>query len=297
MERLNLLLDVPGIESDIFDFKGPGKQKRNVVPSLSRHVCAMANTNGGTIVLGIDPVKVPRDGTKILKYEKNGYDVGTEDKVGLDISHQFNNVDPVLAYASKILIEGSKYYIVIEVRPEEIRKPYFVRDSCVCYVRIGSSSEPASRSTVINLFSSLQQRIREVERLRVACTTTSAFLKLNLKILQTADTKSSSTIPSLDLSFLKAAMLESEWFLIDNELLGMPEPGSTSVGMYATIMDLEWMNSLIEGYNNQPHPHDKEKLLLYLNPWRGNENSIQKHLEFLELVEQRCMEFLADKRC
>ncbi|HEU4606368.1 MAG TPA: ATP-binding protein [Nitrososphaera sp.] len=91
MEILNRILDIHVVESDIFDLKGQGREKKNLVPPLAKHFCAMANTNGGTIVLGIDTVRDPEDTQKILGYEKNGYDIGTEDAIGLKISHEFLN--------------------------------------------------------------------------------------------------------------------------------------------------------------------------------------------------------------
>jgi predicted HTH transcriptional regulator len=51
LQTLNKLVTLRDIERESFDFKGPKFQ------DLSDHICAMANTAGGYLVLGIDENK------------------------------------------------------------------------------------------------------------------------------------------------------------------------------------------------------------------------------------------------
>jgi predicted HTH transcriptional regulator len=110
VEIPNQMITIPGVESEVLDFKGHGKNGGNRVPNISEDICAMANTSGGTLILGIDPQK--QDGHTI-GYTKNGYEKGAEDKVGLAISHRVNDVEPVSKYELKVLYENDKYFIIL----------------------------------------------------------------------------------------------------------------------------------------------------------------------------------------
>ncbi|HEU4606369.1 MAG TPA: hypothetical protein VFS46_09050 [Nitrososphaera sp.] len=193
------------------------------------------------------------------------------------------------------MTEDSKYFVVIEIRSEEPKKPYFVRDKFRAYVRVGSSSEPASRSNVVNLFSSLRSRIDEVDKLRINCKAAKDSLFLALQMLHSTDNKSSNSIAPVDLTFLKHAVLNAEWFLIKMGLMGEVKEHGQSKGVYAVLRDLEGMNALIEGYNRLPSPHDKAKVLLYLNPWIENESRIISHMAFLQSIIDQCSSFLKEK--
>jgi predicted HTH transcriptional regulator len=78
------------IESETFDFKGRKAVKGN---ELSKDFCAMANTSGGTIVLGIEEIKK----NDVLKgFKKDGFriDADDEDKVKQVIGSNMYEVEP-----------------------------------------------------------------------------------------------------------------------------------------------------------------------------------------------------------
>jgi hypothetical protein len=71
------LIKILSIESETFDFKGRRFNDKN--DELYKDICAMANTSGGYIVLGIGEIKAP-DG-KIIQFQKEEFPAGEEDKV------------------------------------------------------------------------------------------------------------------------------------------------------------------------------------------------------------------------
>ena len=85
------------------------------------------------------------------------------------------NVEPTPKLDIKPLYDNNKLYPVLEIEGQEIHRPYFVRNSGQCFVRIGSSTTPASRTTVLNLFNNTIAKRTEVQLLR----TTAGFLKLS----------------------------------------------------------------------------------------------------------------------
>ena len=66
LQTLNKLVTLKDIERESFDFKGPKLQ------DLSAHICAMANTAGGYLVLGIDENKNPETGY-LIGFKKVGF--------------------------------------------------------------------------------------------------------------------------------------------------------------------------------------------------------------------------------
>jgi predicted HTH transcriptional regulator len=58
IEIINGLMSVKGIESEQFDFK-KDIHTTDKSDKFSNHICAMANSSGGYIVVGIEEKKAP----------------------------------------------------------------------------------------------------------------------------------------------------------------------------------------------------------------------------------------------
>jgi hypothetical protein len=141
IRKLNELLKIINVESETLEFKG-----RNF-ESLTKHFCAMANSYGGYIVLGIELDKSKN------KFKKNGFDKGKEEESnGQKIGNYMYEVEPTPEIISRNLYDkNSKFYTVIQIKPEDTKKPYFTRNTCQCYTRMTNSSKPAGRSAILNL--------------------------------------------------------------------------------------------------------------------------------------------------
>src|SRR5690349_14071636 len=84
-EILDELIKYVDIESENFDFK-------KEISELEIHLCAMANTSGGFLVLGIEEVK-SSDSTKIISYKKTGFEKGKEDPMKLQVTNSIFNIE------------------------------------------------------------------------------------------------------------------------------------------------------------------------------------------------------------
>jgi predicted HTH transcriptional regulator len=152
------LLSILSIESETFDFKGHDFSKE-----LHCDLCAMANTCGGYIVLGIDEVKAPNG--KIIRFIKKGFERSEEEKINQIVANNMYNVDPTPNIEQPWMVyeEDEKYfYPVIRVISVDYWKPYFTKSRCQCYVRVGNTSKPAGRTVVLNLLSDFKERKKGV---------------------------------------------------------------------------------------------------------------------------------------
>ncbi|NOJ27124.1 MAG: hypothetical protein DA330_03840 [Nitrososphaera sp.] len=293
IEILNSLLDIPGIERDNFEFKAGSNKEKNPVPSdIYKDFCAMANTNGGIIIVGIDQTKDEKG--NVIGYKKTGFEKGKEDIVGLAISHAINNVEPAPLYDSYIIREDDKFYVVLSIASTELKKPYFTRNGCQCFVRIGSSSEPASRSTIINLFSNLNQRKAEVEKLRVAIKLVRESLLHTANEIKIIDIRNHVKVPAIDLVFLRDAAISAEWFLMENKIFGeVGERGGYTEGITSTIYKLDRLNTYIQAWNLEYAENTRRMLLSDLREWIPGGTSMRTMIEFTDKVARLSTDFIA----
>ena len=145
IQIIDCLTSLRDIESETFDFKGADFKE------LYNHLCAMANTLGGTIVLGIDEVKDQQG--HLTKYKKTGFANNKEDNVRNRVNNAMVNVEPIPNVSIRNVSDtNNKFYTVLKVENENSNKPDFVKGSGQCYVRIGASSLPVTRTAIINVF-------------------------------------------------------------------------------------------------------------------------------------------------
>ncbi len=282
IEILNELIEYRDIESETFDFKGTKLHR------LYDDICAMANTNGGFIVLGIDEVK-SKDSKELLRFRKIGFKKGQEDFVSREVGNSIVNIDPQPNVKLIHLNEGKKFCTVLKVEHEIIRKPYFVKGSGQCYVRIGNSSRPASRSTVLNLFTNITERRSSVERLRV----TSILLKESLLHVE-SDVKfvgrDWTPIAPLDLTFIRNAAISCEWFLIENNLFGGHKGQGVETGLHYVLHNLDLLNTYIVGYNQSRESEREHLAALLRNQFNSNG---RMSINFLDNLVKVINDFLA----
>jgi hypothetical protein len=141
IRRLNELLKIVNVESDTLEFKGRDFH------SLTHLLCAMANLSGGYVVLGIEHDKANN------RFVKNGFDKGQdEEKIGQRIANDMHNVEPTPEVAiENIYDKNKKFYAILHVKSEDMKKPYFTKDTGQCYIRVSNVNKPASRSVILNL--------------------------------------------------------------------------------------------------------------------------------------------------
>lgn len=217
IDVIDSLKQILSIESETFDFKEHRSIEKN--GELYKDICAIANTLGGYIVLGIGEDKAP-DGT-LIRFTKDGFCAGKEDKVNLSIANNVYEVDPTpsIELVPPIYEKDDKtFYVVVRINTIDIHKPYFIKNLMQCYVRIGSSSRRASRTTVLNLYSDYREKKLSVEGLRAAAIfAKESLIAISNDLEDPADTR---IIPPVDLESLRIAVASNEWLLSQKGLLG-----------------------------------------------------------------------------
>lgn len=170
IDTVNGLITVKDVEGEQFDFK----KDIDSTDKLSNHICAMANTSGGYIVIGVGEEQTSSG--LVLGFKKYGFKQGEQDKINQTISNNLFGVDPIPKIKIVNISEGNKFYPVIKIESEESKKPFFTKDRGQCYIRVGNTSQPASRSFILNL---IQRHIVTREELH----NHTKYLRTNFELL------------------------------------------------------------------------------------------------------------------
>jgi hypothetical protein len=283
------LIKIRDIERETFDFKGIEFR------GLYQHLCAFANFPiSGMMVLGIEEEKSSSGFLK--QFSKVGFDVEKEDWVRNEINNQLAHVEPIPKLNIKYLYDDNRIYPVLKIEGEDIHRPYFLKDKGQCYVRIDSSTSPASRTAVLNLFSNLITKRIEVQRLCSAA----SFLKealmytaQNIHDIQPRDMN--AKILEVDLTYIRNAALSAEWFLIENNLLGGHiNIDSFAGGLYSFLHDIERVNLSIKTHNNYSFVYGKQaRKDSVIQLWEPGRQKYNEAIGFLDKVLAKCNEYLS----
>jgi Putative DNA-binding domain len=294
IDALNRLVNLKDIESEEFDFKGPEYRE------LANHICAMANTSGGYLVLGIDENKNEKT-NYFIGFKKKGFKVGEEKNVETQINNATINVEPYPKLDFKYIVDGKKFYPVIKIESINHQKPYFVKGSGVCYIRAGKSTTPASRSTVINLLSNHFQRKNSILRLRAACRDLIEQIQYTSEDIELANPREVlNMIKPLNLNFLQNSVLDTDWLLLQNNLYGAHIDEYSDVGGYYSFYNkLERLNLAIDTFNrsidtfNQEFIFQKREEIKRNNMrfWHPSGVDSKKAILFLERIITLCDKF------
>jgi hypothetical protein len=297
LETLEYCLQLTDIESEDFDFKGQS------YANLSIHLCAMSNTSGGYLVLGIEEVKNPAT-NHLIGFKKNGFTVGKDEKnAEVQINNAAINVEPNPRIFTKYIIEGSRFYPIIKIEEISHKKPYLVKGTGICYIRVSSSSVPASRTVIINLVSDLMKKRNSVARLKAASRHLIEQIHYTSTDIERTNLQSDfDFIRPLDLYFFQNAVLDTDWLFIESNMLGGHIGKGTEVGGYYMFHDkLERLNLAINSYNQPVNPFNRQYFLdnrkhlkesqLGLRFWHPGGDRAKEAIAFLEGIIVKCDQF------
>ena len=286
IEDLNRLVSLRDIESEQFDFKGPEFKE------LANHFCAFANYSTGQMVLGVKEDK--RNG-HLVGFKKVGFNKEREDWVRNEVNNAMANVDPPPEV--NIKRDHDSIYPVLTIVGKDIRKPYGVRGSGQFFIRIGAATVPASRTVVLNLFSNLQEKQNILRRFLICVGMLKESIMFVTESLQKFGVDDIIKIAPIDLSLIKRAIPYSEWFLVENDLLGGHiETNYIRSGLlYSYLQELEVLNIYINAYNIEFDRARKSKLKTYMvetQYWHPESDKVKEFLRFLKAIEYKVKEFL-----
>jgi hypothetical protein len=202
--------------------------------------------------------------------------------------------------------DPSTCYMVIRIDGKEINRPYFLRNSGQCYVRIGNSSKPASRSVILNLFTGFIERRSGVRRL-LAYTEILKEALINIsKDINQADKYGNSPhkIAPLDLMMFRTSVDDSFWLLSEQDLMGRhisPGPSdrynfaSSVGGINFLLRDMELLNRYIESYNQTTDLNEKVSIIQYIGDkrfWKPNRDKINEALGYCDRISLAANHYL-----
>ena len=294
IETINGLIKYLDIESETLDIKGSD------LGELSKHICAMANTSGGFLVLGIEEIKT---GETITHFDKRGFTLGTEDAIKQKIGNARFEIEPVPEVEDSILLEGNKFFVILYIKNNSLNKPYFVKNSGRCFIRISNSSKPASRSTILNLFSSVIKNVESVKQLIEMID----FLKedlinfgeeIRINGLGNNNPIVNSKLTPLDLSLIKSAILSTGWFLRKAKLLGGHEKDgySQEIGFYYYLHELRKINAQIASCNSTVTFEQKRVFCNFFSSWSTSQSELRYAIDFLDKVLKSANEFIQNSQ-
>jgi hypothetical protein len=257
----------------------------------------MANTSGGYIVLGVGEDKAP-DGT-LIRFTKDGFRAGKEDEVNLSIANNVYEVDPTPSIEPVPPIyerDRKTFYVAVKINTINIHKPYFIKNRMQCYVRIGSSSRRASRTTVLNLHSDYREKKLSVEGLRAAALfAKESLIAISNDLEDPADTR---IIPPVDLESLRRAIASNERLLSQNGLLGGytgNDHKSQDKSGYYYLRELDILNRYLDIHNTNHNTTTKQQLrreLCEKKFWCHGRQRAKDTILFLDSLASRAKEYL-----
>lgn len=291
IEKLDELIQYVGIESDTLDFKKEANK-------LEEHICAMANTKGGYIVLGINQIK-SKDGKKIIRFAKKGFTRGKEDNIKNDITNYALHLEPVPNMGIIHIHEknGKKFYTVLKIENINSSKPYFVTSTDQCFVRIQASKIRANRSVIFNLFSTNIEQRKNLESLRSSCGLAKESFRHVLDGIHMVSPDSTMKTSTIDLSYLRNTAISCDWFLKENDLWGehMGQRSHT-LGINSLLHDLELMNTYVRSYNDSHNTDERHSLKGQLSNYSLGSSFESKTIEMFDKIIIAVNEFFEKEK-
>ncbi len=289
IDVLNNLVKTRKIETDDFDFKSDYKE-------MSKHLCAFANYSFGQMVLGIKTVK--NNVGRIVKIEKKGFSESKSDSIRNELNNAISNVEPAPSVQLNYIPENGKVFLVVQIKGEDFKKPYVQKGTGICYIRIGASTTPASRTNIIHLFSDIRAKIEKVEKLAISADFLKEMIMYTSEGLDEEDPKNKfGRITPLNWDLFKNCALDTEWFLKEINLYGGHiKANSVHGGLHSFLYDMELFNLDINIYNSETFTENRIKIKNKIDDsWKEGKFRYNECLGFLDELISQAKKFVGEK--
>lgn len=285
LDNIEKLLKMRDVESAEFDFKGCC-----TLNDLSKHFCAMANTQGGFIVLGIDEKKKDQH---LIEFKKNGFRAGEEDKVKNNIRNQQVLIEPIPKIETKIIDDTHQhFFVVIHIRDQKWNKPYFLKEKGTCYVRIGASTTPAPRSAVLRLFSNTDRNVQDLKNLKANISVVNETLAHLLSEFKTIMLDDTYCAPQIDLALFKASVIRCEPFLRENNMLEKVTDTPHTLSITNVLHTLDTFNMYLDKLNDSSNSIRNKRFRMYVMQGRALHEDLLKISVFFASLNKKIDEYL-----
>lgn len=274
---IDSLVDSKYLESDTLDFKED-------VSELEKDICGFANSAGGFIVFGIRG--------KDRAEEKKP--LSDEHKIINQLTGKVALIDPTPKFEEpKIIKEEDKFYLVLKIADIPHLKPFNVKNSGSFYIRFNGSTQPASRTVILNLFSvSINRRQRlimlenaiEMLTKELSVRNQNGSLRLSKVFIH--------YIPEIDLFFIKSSIANAGDLISDLDEIGKVKPQSFTSGLLTTTMPkLEGVNANIRGFNNSiVGSEEKQQFSNYIDDFARAIPSLNQDLDRFKVIIEKMLE-------
>ena len=287
LNTIDNLIQFRDAESENLDFK-------EELSDLTKHISAFANTSGGFLIFGIAPIKDSSSKT-ISGYKKIGFKKGKEDEIGLEISNSCFSISPVPSYEIKHIADNDVFYSVIKIRNEISKKPFIVKNKGQCFIRLDSSSRPAPRSTIMNLFGASIEYRKNIQNLQSSCILLKESLVATIDYLKGISINDPTRPAPIDLTILRSSLLPTMGFISEHDLLGYRTETVRHHGITTVIDTLEQLNAQLYVYNtteNLAAKDDAQKIILGHD--RVLAHDIRQVPTILDKIISKTQEFLSN---
>ena len=270
------------------------------IGELDQFLCAMANTSGGTIVLGVGENK---NGKTLIGFKKEPFRKEDGDQLMNKISQFRHNLELIPNVKTKLLEETDmvfpegSFYVILQVEPVIKDRPYMLKGS-QCYIRVGSTNQPARRSIVIDLCKQTIDRTTAVTNLKAIA----SMLKRQLEHIREQTTQMSPVsqespffLPEIDLTLYKQGAANCMWFLADYSLITerLILAQDHKHDFYSSINFIEELNSAMNRFNiEQMNAGNRNEMFLrWYKTWESSH--MQWIIDYLNRVMESASEFLS----
>lgn len=231
-----------------------------------------------------------------LRFVKEGWTKGKEDEVNKTISDHVYQVEPIpnARFLPLDDVDG-KFFMLLRVEPVIKDRPYILKGKGACYMRVGNSSFPANRDTIIALCKQTTDMITSIQMLKTITLVLGEQLNHideQAEIISHKRDASAYFIPELNLEqFIQTASLSirfmTEHDLIDSNLVSGPERRH---GFYTTINHLQELNGAIKRFNSDHSSQRGEHFSRYYPYWRSQH--YQWILGYFDRINEDALNFL-----
>ena len=253
LDIINRLVELKYPETDSLEFK------QKIPKDFENDLSAFANSSGGIIVLGIKG--------KNKAEEKVGISSTNENEVVQTLTGKATLLDPNLTITTKPIEDGSNFYLAIKIENTN-SKPFIIRNTGGCYIRLNGTTQPASKAIVINLFSENLGRIQRLTALKNAVKLVGDELSLRKRNGQFQVRRDYvQNISEIDLFFIKSSVVNALDLISGLADFGSITQNSYTTGLVTTtIPRLEELNANIRGFNQSDNDtREREVFSNWLN--------------------------------
>ncbi len=236
---IDKLVELRYPESDSLEFK------ENVPNDFERDICGLANSSGGFVVFGLRG----KDKAEV----KVGLPVSEEHTFNQKLTSKLAQIEPTPTVPPiKVLKESDRFYAIIKIDSVAHLRPFSIRNQGSFYVRLNGTTQPASRTIILNLFTESIGRRQRLIVLKNALEILIREIQLRKNMGVFSLSKDYTyNISEINVERLKDYIVNTGDLIFDLDETGKVDKSSITGGLLTTTLPkIDELNSNIKAFNN-----------------------------------------------